>query len=102
MEALADQLGAHGVELGPLRQAITILDKSSRLKRVIRNNVTNVAHRVLTSIEDAGVEARAFCGRIYAKDKFELTHDAPGFRADTCDICLPALRASLQQSVAGK
>ena len=97
MKKLEDQLVKQNTELEELSKAIKQMEKNNAPKRYARNNATNVTHLALTSIEEFGVKAKALCGWKYPKGDFELLLDAPGRRSDTCDTCIIALRASLQQ-----
>ena len=97
MKKLEDQLVKQNAELESINKAIKEMETKNTPKRYVRNNATNVTHRMITSMEEFGVKAKDLCGWKYAKGDVELLLDAPGRRSETCDTCLPALRASLLQ-----
>ena len=97
MKRLEDQLTKQNAELEYLNKVVKEMELKNVPKRYVRNLATNVTHRMLTSMEEFGVKAKALCGWKYPKGEFELLPDAPARRSETCDTCLPALRASLQQ-----
>ena len=47
--------------------------------------------------EEAGVRARTMCGWKYARSDVNISAEAPTAKKETCDACMPALRASLAQ-----
>ena len=95
MKQLSDQLAQHTTELEELKKQIKILDKRPLARCYTVNPRTKVTHRVLTSFEDAGIQAKTFCKWPYIQAGGSLTAEAPTTRSTTCDTCLPQLKASL-------
>ena len=82
-------------EVKQLEDTIKMVEKKLIFKGYVINNDTGATHRVLTTINERGSRANAFCGWKYAHKDFKLTEDAPTERKATCGTCLPALRATL-------
>ena len=95
IKKLAEQLKVYTAELDDLRKQIKLLDKRPLAKSYTINPRSGITHRILTSYEDAGIDARTFCKWPYIRQGGVLTADPPTARQTTCDTCLPALKASL-------
>ena len=92
---LTSQLKTYQDELGELKNIIKKLEKISPGKPYVTNTRTKVRHRVLTYHEDVGINAKTFCKWPYIRGEGHLTRDAPTVKAETCETCLPGLKASL-------
>ena len=94
MKKLSDQLSQYTAELEDLKKQIKILDKRPLAKSYTVNPRTKVTHRILTTYEDAGIDAKTICKWPYIRAGGSLTAEAPTSRCTTCDTCLPQLKAS--------
>ena len=93
---LTSQLKAYQEELADLKIIIKKLDHMSPDQPYVTNLRTKIRHRVLTCHEDVGINAKTFCKWTYIQGEGHLTREAPTVRAETCETCLPGLKASLQ------
>ena len=93
---LTSQLKVYQQELDELKNIIKKLEKVTPEKPYVTNTRTRVRHRVLTYHEDVGINAKTFCKWPYIRGEGHLTREAPTRRAESCETCLPALKASLQ------
>ena len=81
-------------QLYELKEMVKKMDKGKRPRFVI-NRKSRITHRVLAGYEEVGPRAIAMCGWRYVHSYVALTHEEPKVVAETCDTCLPALRALL-------
>ena len=95
VKKLSEQLKEYTAELEDLKKQIKILDRRPLGKSFTVNRRTGVTHRILTTYDDMGMDARTICKWPYLQAGGLLTADPPSTRQATCDTCLPALKASL-------
>ena len=60
-----------------------------------KNLKTKVAHRVFTTYEIAGLDAKTICTWKHLKFAGEFVRGPPTTKADTCDACMSDLKARL-------
>ena len=79
----------HAALKSELEASIAAADANK--KRFVFNTVTKVTHRMLNSVDEAGINARAHCSFRYAMASFRLlrTHDEAG---EPCHTCFPELK----------
>ena len=82
-------------ELGDVKRQIKLLDKRPLEKSYTRNPRSGVVHRILTTYDEMGMDAKTICKWPYLKAGGLLTADPPTTRQATCDTCLSASKASL-------
>ena len=56
---------------------------------------TSRTHRVLTTVDEAGLYANTVCGYKYATRRAKLTNEPPTKKKETCGTCFNELRAVL-------
>ena len=69
--------------------------KVQRARRFVVNRKTRVTHRILAGFDDVGWAAVTHCGWRFAHSQVMITDEEPTKPDETCDTCLPALRAVL-------
>ena len=82
-------------ELESLRKTLAEMKEQHRPPTYVRNLKTKVIHRILTTYEVAGLDAKTICNWKYLKFAGELVRDQPTTKAETCDTCMSALKARL-------
>ena len=86
----------HEKEINELKRLIATATGDDN--RIVLNRRAKVKHRILTTFNDVGCQARARCGFAYAAPTAEISiiRDPPIKAKECCPTCFPALRASLQ------
>ena len=82
-------------EVQQLEDALKALELRMEPKRYVINMDTNRTHRVLTTVDEAGLYASTVCGYKYATRRAKLTNEPPTRKKETCGTCLNELRAVL-------
>ena len=82
-------------EMELLRRIVNKMAHQCRPRVYCQNKKTLITHRIAVGFEEAGMRARTMCGWKYARADVNISADPPAVRKQTCDNCLPALRASL-------
>ena len=92
---LSKQVTTMKEELESLRQALADMKEQHRPPAYAKNLKTKVIHRILTTYDVAGLDAKTICNWKYLKFAGELVRGPPTTKAETCDTCMSALKARL-------
>ena len=94
-KALDKHIGEVQNEVQQLEDALKALELRMEPKKYVINLDTNRTHRVLTTVDEAGLYASTVCGYKYATRRAKLTNEPPTKKKETCGTCLNELRAVL-------
>ena len=92
---MKDELTKVNNEVEELRLIVNKLAINLKPRRYVQNRKTLVTHRIAMGFEEVGLRARTLCGWKYAGANVDIMADPPRLNKQTCDTCLPALRATL-------
>ena len=96
INSLKKDLEKATAEFNEVKLTIEKVARECRPRRYVQNRKSMITHRVAVGFEEAGLKARTLCGWKFAKADVIMHAGPPTIRKQTCDMCLPALRATLQ------
>ena len=84
-------------EVKALDDAVKKMEERSVNKGYIKNTETHKVHKTLTTINEAGYNAKTCCGWDYADKPFKWQDQPPTVRSEVCGTCLGAYKATLPE-----